>query len=170
MPFTRRDFKVGQQVYFGRENGQRTLAKIIKCNPSRAKVKTLEVRGHGRGSAIGSTWVVHYEALEPADKDAKPGDVAPPVKREPLTFNPFQHTENLILEALVGVYSGLSPENLTGDGELSRTHVRQRHAELQRQLRGLTLALGREVDEGEVYGWWGSRTAYNIEKAKLKTA
>jgi hypothetical protein len=168
--FSRQDFRVGQKVYFGRERGEQTLGKIIKLNPTRAKIEILERRGNGRGSAPGSKWVVHYESLRPADTDAKPGAVPPPVKREPLTYNPFNGNENLILEALVGVYSGLSPENLACDGEASAAHIRRTSAELNRQLRGLTLALGREVDEGEVYGWYGSKTAYDIEKAKRKTA
>ena len=164
MAFSRSDFKVGQQVYFGRENGQRTLAKIVKLNPTRAKVSTLEQRGHGRGSAVGSTWVVHYEALTPADSTAKPGAVPPPAPKPPLTYNPFAHIENLILEARVSVYSGLSPENLSCDGEASMSHIRNTRRELERQLKGLTYALGREVDEAEVYGWYGSKTKYHNDR------
>jgi len=167
--YSRQDFKLGQKVYFGREHGEQTLGKIIKLNPTRAKIEILERRGNGRGSAPGSKWVVHYEALRPADTDAKPGAVPPPVKREPLVYNPFAHLENLILEALLTVYSGLSPENLTADGELSRAQVARRYAELQRQLKGLTLALGREVDEAEVYGWYGSKNKFNADRQK-KTA
>lgn len=160
--FSKQDFKRGQKVYFGRGNGEQTLGQIEKLNPMKAKVKTLEHRGNGRGSVVGALWTVPYSLMRPADTDAKPGEVAPPVPKEPLVYNPFDHTENLILEALVGVYSGLSPENLTGDGELSRSQ--------SRQLRGLTLALGRTVDEGEVYGWYGSKTAYEVERAKKKIA
>lgn len=78
--------------------------------------------------------------------------------------------DNLILEALLAVYSGLSPENLTADGELPRSQVNRRYNELQRQLRGLQTAFGREVDESEVYGWYGSKNAFLAERAKQKTA
>lgn len=170
MLFSRQDFKKGQKVYFGRPNGEQTLGKIEKLNPSKAKVKTLEGRGNGRGGVAGAVWTVPYSLMRPADTDAKPGEVAPPVPKEPLTYNPFGGIDNLILEALLSVYSGLSPENLTADGELGRTQVQRRYAELQRQRRGLILALGREVDEAEVYGWHGSKTAYEVERAKRKTA
>jgi hypothetical protein len=169
MPFSRQDFKLHQKVYFGRERGEQTLGKIIKLNPTRAKIEILERRGNGRGSAPGSKWVVHYDALRPADTDAKPGAVPPPVKREPLTYNPFAHQENLILEAILGCYSGLSPENLACDGEASMTHIRTTRARLERQLRGLIAALGREVDEAEVYGWYGSKNKYLADRQK-KTA
>lgn len=63
-------FKVGDLVVFGRFNGERTLARIVKLNPKRAKVVTLEVRGHGAGSAIGTTWNVPYGSLSTAtDKE-----------------------------------------------------------------------------------------------------
>lgn len=65
-------FKVGDLVMFGRINGERTLARIVKLNPKRAKVVTLEVRGHGAGSAVGTTWNVQYGALKSATtEDAK---------------------------------------------------------------------------------------------------
>lgn len=166
MPYSRQDFTKNQKVYFGRGRGEQTLGKILKLNPTKAKVETLESRGNGRGSHVGSVWTVPYSLMRPADTDAKPGAVPPPVKREPLVFNPFAHLENLILEALLTVYSGLSPENLTADGELSRTQVQRRYSELQRQLKGLTLALGREVDEAEVYGWYGSKNKYNADRQK----
>lgn len=51
-------YRVGQRVYFGRRNGERTLAEIVKINRKMIKVKTLEERGNGRGSAAGTVWNV----------------------------------------------------------------------------------------------------------------
>lgn len=165
--YSRQDFKRGQKVYFGRGRGEQTLGVIEKLNPTKAKVRTLESRGVSRERGPGVIWTVPYSLMRPADTDAKPGDVAPPVKREPLTYTPFAGVENLILEALLAVHSNLSPENLTADGELSRSQVSRRYSELQRQLRGLTTALGREVDESEIYAWADSKRKY--EQAR-KTA
>jgi len=63
----REQARVGMKVIFGRNNGEKTLGEIIKINPTKAKVKALEERGNGRGSAVGTTWVVPYSLLTPAD-------------------------------------------------------------------------------------------------------
>lgn len=168
--FTKADFRKGQKVYFGRDNGEQTLGQIEKLNPSKAKVKTLEERGNGRGNRAGAVWSVPYGLMRPADEKATPGTPPPPVKRPPLTYNPFGGIENLILEAMLSCYSALSPENLTADGEASLSHIRHTQAEVGRQLRGLKIALGREVDESEVYGWWGSKTAWDNERRKQKAS
>jgi hypothetical protein len=68
---------------------------------------------------------------------------------------PAARTEAAILKDILGVYGNLSPENLSCDGELSRTRVRQRAAQLNRQLRQLFQEIGRTVSEDEAY-----RTAY----------
>lgn len=151
--------RIGMKVYFGRHNGEKTLGEIVKLNPTKAKVKTLEDRGRSERHFIGQEWGVPYSLMEPAEAGATATPTAP-VRREPLKYNPFDHTNNAILEAMLGVYSGLSPENLTADGELPRSVVRQRHAELSRQLKGLQIAFGREVDEGEVYEWHRSKQEY----------
>jgi hypothetical protein len=153
----RENARIGMKVYFGRTNGEKTLGEIVKLNGAKAKVKTLEDRGHSERHFVGQEWGVPYSMMESADIT----NIVAPVRREPLKYNPFDHTNNAILEALLGVYSGLSPENLTGDGELPRTVVRQRHAELSRQLKGLKIAFGREVDESEVYDWHRSKQEYN---------
>ena len=161
---TRQDFKLRQKVYFGRTNGEKTLGEIVKLNPTKAKVKTLEDRGNGRGSVTGSVWNVPYSMLTSADANTAPGTPAP---LEKIKYNPWAGIENRILEALLIVHSGLSPENLSCDGELSRTEINRRYSELQRQLRGLTMALGRNLDESQVYDWEKSRQEY--EKSR-KTA
>ena len=60
-----RNFKVGQKVFFGRPNGEKTLGEIVKLNPSKAKVRTLE--GRGSNSVAGVVWGVPYTLLKPAE-------------------------------------------------------------------------------------------------------
>ncbi len=60
------DVQVGMRVIFGRENGEKTLGEVVKINPKRVKVRTLEGRGqlrHGRKGAVkrtaeGAVWLV----------------------------------------------------------------------------------------------------------------
>jgi hypothetical protein len=144
------------RVFFGRTHGEKTLGKIIKVNPTRAKVETLENRGNGRGCSPGSTWVVPYTLMSPADGEKVP-EAAP---KPALTYSPFQSAADVhILQAINCVYGELSPERLTCDGELSRSQVDLRCAVLQRQLKGLFLALGREVTEEEAWDWDQQRQA-----------
>lgn len=70
---TRTDCRKGMEVRFGRPTGQQTLAKIIKVNPVKVKVKTLESRGTGGGSAPGVVWNVPYSMLYPVDDLPKGG-------------------------------------------------------------------------------------------------
>lgn len=51
----------------------------------------------------------------------------------------------------LGVYCALSPENLTCDGELSRSQVRAKAARLNRALKALWKEAGREVTESEAW-------------------
>ena len=50
--------KVGDKVYFGRPNGQKTLGEIVKVNRKTYKVKQLEVRGQYKAYPVGSVWGV----------------------------------------------------------------------------------------------------------------
>lgn len=150
--------RVGMKVYFGRGNGEKTLGEIVKLNPTKAKVKTLEERGRSDRHYIGQVWTVPYSLMGPASGEASAMQAAP-VVREPLKFSPFSN-ENLLLEALLKVYVNLSPENLTGDGEAPRAWVQKQLTVLQRQLKGLTIALGREVSESEVHEWYQSKQEY----------
>jgi hypothetical protein len=152
--------RVGLEVLFGRNQGEQTKGKVIKMNPTKAKIQTLEDRGNGRGSAAGAVWSVPYSMMMTYGGTATP---IPPEPKEPLTFNPFSR-DNLLLEALVQVYSDLSPENLACDGEASMTHIRKARAEGERKLRGLTIALGRTVGEAEIYAWHDSRLKYERER------
>ena len=85
----REQAKVGMKVFFGRTHGEKTLGQIVKLNPTKAKVKTLENRGNGRGSAVGTEWGVPYSMMEPTgDKTVSVADLMP--KLPPLDFNEFQ--------------------------------------------------------------------------------
>lgn len=156
--------RLGMKVYFGRSNGEKTLGEVVKLNPTKAKVRTLESRGNGRGSVVGAEWGVPYSMMTPAEGETV--GIVVPIQREHLTYNPFTYIENLILEAILSCYSGLSPENLSCDGEASITHIRTTRAKLERQLRGLQSAYGRQVSEEEAYGWSGSKSAYENARKK----
>lgn len=149
-------------VAFGRERGATAIGEIIKCNPSKAKVRlTAQYNSHGPGTVF----VVPYSMLQLADESARPSSPSFPTP-EPLTFNVFTSGADIhILLAINCVYGDLSPENLTCDGELSRTEVNRRYSALQRKLKGLFAALGREVDEGEAYKW---EQEYNKRQAERR--
>lgn len=157
----RESLKIGDKVCFGRPNGEKTLGVIEKLNGAKAKVKTLEVRG-SRDSA-GESWSVPYNLLYPAPADANGNERPAPENhpRPPLKYNVFGPSEdNFILEAILSCYGSLSPENLSCDGEASRSHVTSRRAELNRKLKGLFLALGREVSEDDAYAWDRSKREF----------
>jgi rubrerythrin len=59
-----------------------------------------------------------------------------------------------LMDQFSRIYSSLSPENLTCDGELSRGQVRVKHAGLMRELRNLERQAGRSISEDEVCKWW----------------
>lgn len=61
-------------------------------------------------------------------------------------------TEPEIMDDICFIYGMLSPENLTGDGEFSRTEVAKRRAQFNARLRELEKELGRKVTEEEAYG------------------
>jgi hypothetical protein len=66
---------------------------------------------------------------------------------------PKKRTEFDIMKDILDVYGSLEPEALTCDGELSRTEVDRRYAELTRKLRRLEVELGRKVSEDESWKW-----------------
>ncbi len=144
------DYRVGERVYFGRSHGEQTLGEIVKVNPSRLKIKQLESRGSYKNHPIGTVWMV------PPALVSRPGEVrqgaglvtastpAPP-RRPPSTDE--------TMRAIVMLYGGLSPENLTMDGELSPTEARRRAAAIRRELRLHFRDLGREVSEDEAWRW-----------------
>jgi hypothetical protein len=165
MKLTYNDFLEGDKVYFGRENGQRTLGIIHKKNPKRAKVKLLEKRGHGFGSEIGSVWNVAYGAMEHAEDTfvMKVGGVEQRLdvrQPEPLKYHPFDEDNGILMEIL-NCYNGLSPECLTCDGEASASRIRQQSAKLNRKLKYLQLAIDKQISEEQAYQWIRSKDEYD---------
>lgn len=143
----RSEATICMQVIFGRPNGEQTLGVIVKLNPKTAKVKILESRG--TRTTAGAVWKVPYELMRPA-----PNQAAPEVNLEDRPLDKSLGViDRRIVELIDVVYSHLSPESLTCDGELSRTQVQIRSRELNRQLQGLFKALGRPVSESVALEW-----------------
>ena len=67
---------------------------------------------------------------------------------------PAKRPEAEIMADICGVYDGLSPENLSWDGERSRSQIKRAGAALRRKLRALETELGRKVSESEAYASW----------------
>jgi hypothetical protein len=162
--------RVGMKVIFGRGNGEQTLGEIVKVNPSKAKVKTLESRGNGRGSDVGSVWTVPYSLMKPAngvlmldEVNSKPIDpaiiheVAKGLERNlPLpVYMPYGDAR--IVEAIIDCYTQLSPEYLTADGERPMNEVVRLRNSLNARLNHLEKALGRQVSETAAYAWEEAR-------------
>lgn len=141
--------RVGMVVEFGRENGEWTKGEVVKINPTKAKVKTLEGRGAGRGSFAGAVWSVPYSMMRTAG--SAPVATANPAEL-PFPYSPF-HEDNLIMKAVVAIYNSLSPENLSWDGEKPRHRVVADRNRLERKLGHLFQALGRPVSESVAYQW-----------------
>lgn len=64
-----------------------------------------------------------------------------------------KRSEKEIMADFADAWTGLSPENLSCDGEASRTHVRNTRIILERKIAALTLEFGREVGEEEAYNY-----------------
>ncbi len=134
--------KAGDKVYFGRENGEKTLGEIIKVNAKSVKVRQLESRGTMKAHKVGTIWKVAPKFCTPADPGAVPAKDSEPAPKR---------TEAEILKDIANCYSGLSPENLTGDGEYPAHVVARKRADLNRCLLGLLNEIGRPVSESEAY-------------------
>jgi len=66
--------------------------------------------------------------------------------------------ETTLMEEISRVYSELSPENLSCDGEVSRAVARRRYRQLRGRLERLFLAVGRRVSEDEAWTWVRANT------------
>jgi hypothetical protein len=127
------------EVLFGREDGKKTLGKIIKINPKKAKVETLD---EGRSYFVGgdkitpiSTWNVPYSMLYSTT----------PATKTKITYNPLAKIENLILEAIWLCYISQALQN--GKSTIAR-------------LANLQAAFGREVSVDELVDWDEQRKAH----------
>lgn len=160
----RSDFTLGEIVYFGRNRGEKTKGEIIKLNPKRAKVKQLEERGTTRSHQVGTEWTVPYSLIYKCDDQDKPE----PPKEEPLVFSPFQDSvDQYVLLAINACYAGLSPENLTCDGEAPAHMVRRTRQELTHKLQCLQGTLGRLVSEEAAYEWQEAYDAHHQGRSNV---
>lgn len=170
----REHFSVGMRVVFGRGNGEKTIGEIVKLNPTKAKVKTLEARGNGRGSMPGTVWSVPYSLMTPEGvamidelNSKKPVSFFPQGQAAivdpsdiPVPYNEFmQYGDRCIMEAIVDTYNRLSPEFLTADGERPMAQVVVLRDALNKRLKHLFLAYGRPVSEAVAYQWADERRA-----------
>lgn len=171
----------GMIVEFGRKTGERTKGIIVKMNPKKAKVKTIESRGSGRGGDVGSQWGVPYSMMfavrdavtetsvvmqsfaQPENTAFKAFAQAKSVADQPISYSPFQsHAEQLILEAINSVYNELSPENLTCDGEVPAHLVYAKRSKLSTRLNYLCKAFGREISETVAWNWMEEKRAKKV--------
>lgn len=141
---TTSDFSVGDPVVFGRANGEQTRGTVVKVNRKTLLVQQDEGRGTRRGYDVGTKWKVPPSLCRHADRTHT--SVSVPVKPT--------RPEVEIMRDILRVYGGLSPENLSCDGELSSTQIRRRAANLRSRLRELEQEFGRKVSEEEAYAWY----------------
>lgn len=83
------DFKKGDRVLFGRDNGEKTLGEVIKVNRTKLKVRQLEARGTHRNYPVGTVWTVPPSLCEHSSESgsdsSSPSPVVPsrPVRKSP---------------------------------------------------------------------------------------
>lgn len=77
-------FNVGDQVEFGRPNGEKTVGTVIKVNRKSLKIRQDESRGSQRTRTAGTTWNVHPSFVTKLDGT---GSVSP---RVPSTVSSFR--------------------------------------------------------------------------------
>ena len=142
-------FAVGDKVYFGRRNGEKTLGTVTKVNRKTYKIATLESRGTKRDYAVGTEWKVGHGLVWSAGNDRPETTMRPRPRRQKVPK--YERTEGEIMSDISRVYCGLSPENLYCDGEISRSQASRKYHRLQRELRNLFTELGREVSEYQSY-------------------
>jgi hypothetical protein len=82
------------------------------------------------------------------------GDAATP---KPLMPPRVKRTEDQILFEVACCYNGLSPENLSADGEASLSYMRAERSRINRRLGELFQEIGRKVSEEEIDRWYMKR-------------
>lgn len=125
LPDELKGLKVGDMIKI-RNRGRIEEAEFVGYNPNRPK-NPVSIRIGGR----------EYKA--PAHIVIREGALAP------------KRSEKEIMADILTAYCGLSPENLTSDGELPRSTVEAKRRRLEAELRRLFAELGREVTEEEAY-------------------
>ena len=141
-------FNVGDRVYFGRPNGEKTLGEVVKVNRKTYKVKTLEGRGRS-GRGMGVIWGVPESLMSAAPGSSRPAKPATRTRRQKARTPAPLRSKAALLSLISDVDCQLSPENLSCDGEASAAHVRRTAKVLNAKLDALYRELGRKVAEGE---------------------
>lgn len=139
-----KDCKVGMKVTFGRANGEHTLGEIVKVNSVKCKVKQLESRGTMKDHKVGTIWTVPTSLLTPVGDTTLMTAVPAPSKPK--------RPDAEIMNDIQRCYAQLEPENLSCDGECSRSEVVRRATAIRARLRDLFTEIGRKVTEDESFG------------------
>lgn len=79
------EFKVGDKVYFGRKNGEKTLGEVVKVNRKTYKISQIESRGMYRDYSIGTRWTVSKALVW--DADERPAHVTRKPEKRPCLVN-----------------------------------------------------------------------------------
>ena len=141
--------KVNDKVIFGRPNGEKTVATIIKINKSRLKVRQEEVRG---SRPVGTIWSTPPELCTTLDGKSISNSVkSAPAKSNEMPSDWWIKTNKNEIRVLFDLYMQLSPENISCDGEAPMSHVRYMTSLLNRKLKAMFVVLERELDEDMVY-------------------
>lgn len=137
-------FKPGDVVTFGRPNGEKTRGEVLRANVKSVSVRQVEARG---GHPIGTKWRVAPSCCTLVHGGAATATQAPPVA---WTAPTAERAKAIVLE-IGRLYSALSPENLSCDGELPRSRWAPRAAAIRRSMAALFAELGRTVTEEETW-------------------
>lgn len=145
-------FKVGDKVAFNGPHKRTILGTVDSIGP-----KNIMVLEHGK---LGK-WKVPpmmLRAWSGADAPAEKAGatVAAQVKAK--------RPDVVIMRDIMGVYGDLSPENLSWDGERSRSEMNAAARYLNAKLRGLFTEIGRHVSEDQAYAAFGTAGSYDEGK------
>lgn len=94
-------FTVGQQVHFGRGNGEQTLGTIMKVNAKSLAIRQDEARGSMRSYPVGTIWKVSPTLVTPVNgSTTRPPPVTPatPAPMDSITWNLHAPRFNLPLD------------------------------------------------------------------------
>jgi hypothetical protein len=130
--------ELGDVVIFGRDNGEKTVGKVVRINAATYTIEALEERGTKRTHKAGGKWRVAKKLVRLRDRT--------------LTTPEPKRSDAEIIAELRNIESRLSPENLFMDGERSRTAARREERKLIGIRKQLIRELGREPSMDELWG------------------
>jgi hypothetical protein len=141
-------FNIGDEVIFGRPNGEQTRGRVVRVNRRSISVEQTETRGQSRIRKAGVKWRVGKTLVRHAD-----GAAAPALTLQGLQKSlAVKRQDALIIQDLQRVEASLSPENLHWDGERSASQARAAERRLLSQQRALHAELGRQPTHAEMWG------------------